>query len=104
MWIKLEPGCQMPEIDEFVLWRTEEGNYFVAEIDKDDPDWWNGTPLDGGQQWRPKCTHWKKITGPDEEPDQEAPWYEAIDAFYALDAGHSEEVQHLKSLYTITRK
>jgi len=66
-WIKLQPGCEMPEIDEFVLWHTEDGSYFVAEIDKDDSDWWNGEPLDGGKQWRPKCTHWKRIIGPGTE-------------------------------------
>lgn len=71
-WIELKEGCEMPEIDEFVLWRNENGNYFVREIDKDDNDWWNGNDGDPDAielfGAGPKCTHWTRITGPEEIP------------------------------------
>lgn len=104
-WIKIEPGCQMPEIDQFCLWRTEEGNYFVKEIDKDDYAWWNGEgpPFEN----LPKCTHWKKITFPDEELNQEELWQDVRDEI-------NGELKHetfpvgmltfLKSKYTLIRK
>jgi hypothetical protein len=56
-WIELKEGCEMPEIDELVLWRGEDENYFTSAIDKDDGDWWNVTP---------RCTHWSRITPPTE--------------------------------------
>lgn len=77
-WVKIgqplpEPP-EMPEFDEFVLWRREDGHYFVSEIDKDDYDWWNGRqtkdPLKDGYETRiegTKCTHWARI------PFEEAP-------------------------------
>lgn len=62
-WVEInQPSLpqQLPEDDEFVVWRTEEGNYFVREIDKDDFDWWNGSDVMRGV----KCTHWARIIGP----------------------------------------
>lgn len=103
-WIKLEPGCQMPEIDEFVLWRTEEGNYFIAEIDKDDTGWWNQDGPGG------KCTHWKRITGPDEKPDQDQDilWGEVSIQLNDLnlegEGRRKEVIDWLKNKYTLMRK
>jgi hypothetical protein len=62
-WVSITDGCEMPEIDEFALWRTEEGNYFVKEIDKDDGPWWKGEE-GTGNPFQVKCTHWAKITNP----------------------------------------
>lgn len=67
-WIELKDGCEMPDIDEFVLWRNEHGNFFVRAIDKDDNAWWKGEPWNPGSKYpSPKCTHWKRIAGPFEE-------------------------------------
>lgn len=68
-WIELKTGCEMPEIDEFVLWKREDGNYFVREIDKDDNAWWKGdAEADELFGTRSKCTHWAKIQGPSHSP------------------------------------
>lgn len=106
-WTKLEPGCQMPEIDEFVLWRTECGHYFVREIDKDDNDWWNGNPSCKGTSWTPVCTHWKRIEDGD-EPDQDILWGEV--SIQLQDANLEGKGQRkgvmgwLKNKYTLIRK
>ena len=50
-WISVE--IKLPEIDHFVLWKTEEENHFVTELDKDmDFEWFRK---------RTKVTHWKEI-------------------------------------------
>ena len=69
MWNKIENG--LPPYDVSVLWETEDGNHFVAEIDKDDVDWWNGIYGKEGICWRPRCTHWKKIVSVAEELENE---------------------------------
>lgn len=69
-WIKLEPGCEMPDYDLPVIWQTEDGNHFVRDIDKDDNDWWNGKEYPDALKSYPRCTHWAKISFAEEEPDQ----------------------------------
>lgn len=100
-WIRLETGCQMPEINEFVLWRTEDGNYFVREIDRDDVAWWRGGNMIG-----PVCTHWKKITIPDEEPDQDILWDELVSKIFdGVDyTSWLEMIEQFKKTYTLIRK
>lgn len=97
-WIKLEPGCKMPEIDEFVLWRTQDGNYFVREIDKDDWDWWNH----GETDWGTAITHWARIPDPEEQISQNDLW-EEIDQEYSSYSPY-ETLKSLKSKYIISRK
>jgi hypothetical protein len=63
-WIELKEGCKMPDYDVQVLWRTFDGNYFVRMIDREDCDWWNGTPECEGRSWGPQCTHWAYISEP----------------------------------------
>jgi hypothetical protein len=65
-WIEIKPGCEMPEIDEDVLWRRENGNYFVSCRDKDDYDWWNDILRFDERIEGSKCTHWSIITPPAE--------------------------------------
>jgi len=60
-WIEIKQGCEMPQIDELVLWRAHDGNYFTSAIDKDDFDWWNVTP---------RCTHWSRVTPPTTSGDK----------------------------------
>lgn len=60
-WVTIGKDRELPDYDEYVLWRTEEGNYYVEAIDKDDADWWNGTPTNNGTSCRPTCTHWARI-------------------------------------------
>jgi hypothetical protein len=62
-WVSIVDGCEMPAIDEFVLWLREDGNYFVKEIDKDDGPWWKGEE-GTGNPFQVKCTHWARITNP----------------------------------------
>lgn len=45
-------GFFLPSYDEYVLWYTEEGNYFVEALDKD------------GNDWLKKCTHWMHLPEP----------------------------------------
>ena len=106
-WIEIKEGCKMPDYDEPVEWATEDGNYFIDAIDKDDPAWWNGEPMDGGRSWRLKCTHWRKIIGPSEELNQDILW----DEFNKEVANNSLNgplldytILRLKRLYTIIRK
>jgi len=51
VWHKVSD--KLPEYDEYVLWHTEAGHYFVEARDKD------GDIFDLGQ-----VTHWAKICGP----------------------------------------
>lgn len=67
-WIKLNRGCEMPEIDESVIWRREDGLFFVREIDKDDNRWWKGDFGENPFGNSPKCTHWARIPGPESKP------------------------------------
>lgn len=68
-WIELKRDCEMPDIDEPVLWLQEDGIFFVREIDKDDHSWWKGDEnTDAPFGSAPKCTHWARIPLPDESP------------------------------------
>lgn len=115
-WTKINKSLlpeptELPEIDEFVLWRTEEGNYFVSEIDKDDTDWWNGTPTGNGTDCRPACTHWAKITAPDESEssieDQDTLWKE-VQKIIEMSSMHaylpSPIIEMIKTRFILTRK
>lgn len=109
MWNKLPDS--FPEIDEFVLWRTEQGNYFVREVGKDDFDWWNGVDR-YGRHILPRCTHWAKIHPLDEEFNQDVLWEEAIELLnqeieYTVDGTcylHPLVKEILSEKYVITRK
>lgn len=108
-WIEIKEGCAMPEIDEFVIWRREDGNYMICEIDKDDPDWWNGE--DGTWYKGPKCTHWARIEEPSTEPNQEELleiWNEVATQLNDrnLDAPGRRQgvIEWLQERYTLSRK
>lgn len=92
----------MPEVDEFVLWRREDGNCYVQEIDKDDDDWWN---KDVG--WG-KLTHWARIPPPGEESNQNVLWDQIVLQLNPLNIegiGRKEAVINwLKGKYNISRK
>jgi hypothetical protein len=62
-WIPIGEGHPLPDFDEYVLWRLEDGTFFVESIDKDDTAWWLGVKafMKGDQK---KCTHWCKIKEP----------------------------------------
>ena len=104
-WIELKEGCEMPDYDVPVLWRTEDGNYFVREIDKDDPAWWNGEPECEGRSWVPKLTHWSHISDPE---DQEELWLLVKETLYWLGKMPNSLIDpvilRLKEKYTISRK
>lgn len=108
MWIELKEGCEMPDYDEYVLWRTEDGNYFVREIDKDDNDWWNGKEHPDALESYPRCTHYRRIVGPDEseEPNQDQLWEEIMEKlrWYASFDDASDTIKEWQKTYTITRK
>lgn len=91
-WIQFADGCQMPNIDEVVLWAREDGIYICASIDKDDGPWWNGV-----------YTHWCKIATPNEsEPsleDQNDLWREVQNEIKSY-----RDIEYLKQQYTLTRK
>lgn len=63
-WVRVEPGCKMPDYDDPVLWLCEDGNMCVEALDKDgnpwlfeidDPHWGNiGS----------KATHWMPLPAP----------------------------------------
>lgn len=63
-WVEINPRPlpelqKLPEIGVPVLWKTEEGQYFVREIaGEDDYDWWNGD-IPGLRTT--KCSHWSPI-------------------------------------------
>lgn len=58
---------ELPDYDEYVLWRTEQGHYSVWEIDKD-MDWeWVKRACGYGTENSNMPTHWKPITPPGEE-------------------------------------
>lgn len=106
-WVKLETGCKMPDYDKFVLWCNVEGNFFVDAIDKDDPTWWLGT-----HGHRGICTHWANIQPPDEEPNQDILWDEAIEMLnHEIECPigiapylHPAVKEMLSEKYLITRK
>lgn len=90
-WIEIKPGCEMPNYDEFVLWRREDDTFAVMEIDKDDEDWWN---KDRG--WG-KLTHWARITGPDEStPDETATLRAQLFKAGQIITGQGIDVEHAR--------
>lgn len=106
-WIELKEGCEMPDYDEYVLWETEEANFFVEAIDKDDSDWWNGTPMDGGRNWRPKCVRWARIPRHEDEFNQEELWNEIAHEMdrEGIPVGEIESFMiYWKGKYTLSRK
>jgi hypothetical protein len=58
-WIKIQPGCELPDLDCPVLWRTECGHFFWIDIDHDN-DWENFK--DNYPEY--KLTHWAKVPDP----------------------------------------
>jgi len=42
-------SANLPDYDEFVLWRTYDGNHFVEALDKD------------GNPWLKDCTYWQPL-------------------------------------------
>lgn len=110
MWHEISKDG-LPEIDEFVLWRREDGVCFVREIDKDDYAWWNGEGPVSAIEF-PKCLYWMRI--PDICPSQAELWekaYEEIDDLardqpgYALPwSGRDRILEPIKSQFFITRK
>jgi hypothetical protein len=51
-WKRIGDVLTLPQIDEYVLWYTFDGNYFVECLDKD------------GNAWLKHCTHWRKLPAP----------------------------------------
>lgn len=51
-WIKINAENGLPNYDEYVLWYTFDGNYFVEALDKD------------GNDWLSLCTHWMPLPSP----------------------------------------
>ena len=49
-WRPIEDG--LPDFDEYVLWYTDDGNYFIEALDKD------------GDMIRVKVTHWMPLPPP----------------------------------------
>ncbi len=111
-WIELKEGCEMPDYDVPVLWRREDGNYFVRDIDKDDDTWWHGHESDDVFQCSTRCTHYRYIDGPSEEPNQDDLFGELeaiIDNELLKEYGphymvSAQTIKYLKDSYTLIRK
>lgn len=54
IWISV--NAYLPDFDEFVIWYTRSGNFFIDHIDKDMRiDWWIRDL---------EITHWRKLPEP----------------------------------------
>ena len=96
-WIKLEPGCKIPDTDEKVIWRHQNGEYGVFEIGKD-KYWFNSI--------RHTLTHWARIPHPDEQESQHELWAEVGDIFHkGIQTKQPKETAiTLLNTYIISRK
>lgn len=61
-WIKVEEGCVLPDYDHPVLWLTEAGTMFVADLDKDGNPWLYAQEIEGFPL--PKVTHYCELPTP----------------------------------------
>lgn len=95
-WVELKEGCEMPEADETVIWWTKDGWAYTGQYDNED--------FTGFDHYLLTCTHWKRIIGPGEEPDQDVLWDELFETIKTGTPFPINRFAWIKKHYTLIPK